>query len=104
MADVAVTPAHLDTLAAAQDQASTQAGTAASAADSLEVDVWVGHGVASWYSNLAFTKAAAARKSTGEAMGKSSTELALKLRTAKSVYQTSDEQSGKNLNKQVLDR
>lgn len=103
MADVTVTPAHLDRLATAQDQASTQAGTAASAASGLETDVWVSHGVVSWYSNLAFTKAADARKSTGDAMGKASTELADKLRTAKKVYASTDEQAGKNIDKQVLD-
>lgn len=104
MANVAVTPAHLDKLATAQDQASTQAGTAASAASSLEVDVWVSHGVVSWYSNLAFTKAADARKSTGDAMGKASTELADKLRTAKKVYEKTDDQAGENIDQQVLDR
>ncbi len=47
MADVAVAPEHLDKLATAQDQASTQARTAASAASNLEVAVWVSHGVVS---------------------------------------------------------
>ncbi|BBY03369.1 ESX-1 secretion-associated protein [Mycobacterium seoulense] len=103
MADVTVTPVHLEQLATTQDQASTQAGTAASAASGLEVDVWVTHGVVSWYSNLAFTKAADARKSTGDAMSKASTELADKLRTAKRVYASADEQAGKNIDKQVLD-
>ncbi|OBH39605.1 hypothetical protein A5692_00535 [Mycobacterium sp. E342] len=104
MADVTVTPGHLEELATTQDQASTQAGTAASAASGLETAVWVTHGVVSWYSNLAFTKAAEARKSTGEAMSKASTELAEKLRTAKKVYASTDEQAGKNIDKQVLDR
>jgi Excreted virulence factor EspC, type VII ESX diderm len=104
MADVTVTPEHLDKLATAQDQASTQAGTAASAADGLEVDLWVSHGVVSGASNVAFTKAAAARKSTGDAMSKASTELAGKLRTAKGVYATTDDQAGENIDKQVLDR
>lgn len=104
MADVAITPAHLDRLATAQDQASTQAGTAANAASDLEVSVWVTHGVVSARSSLAFTKAANARKSTGDAMSKASTELAEKLRTAKQVYASTDEQAGENLNKQVLDR
>ncbi|UXA07113.1 ESX-1 secretion-associated protein [Mycobacterium sp. SMC-2] len=103
MADVAVTPAHLDRLATAQDQASTQAGTAASAASGLETEVWVSHGVVSWYSNLAFTKAANARKSTGDAMSKSSTELADKLRTAKKVYASTDQQAGEAIDKQVLE-
>jgi hypothetical protein len=104
MADVTVTPEHLDKLATAQDQAATQAGTAASAAAGLEVDCWVSHGVVSGASNVAFTKAAEARKSTGEAMSKASTELAAKLRTAKKVYNTTDDQAGKNLDKQMLDR
>ncbi len=104
MADVAVTPEHLNKLATAQEQASTQAGTAASAAANLEVAVWVSHGVVSGASNVAFTKAAAARQKTGQAMSTASTELAGKLRTAKSVYQSTDEQSSKNIDKQVLDR
>jgi Excreted virulence factor EspC, type VII ESX diderm len=103
MADVVVTSEHLDTLATTQDQASTQAGAAASAASNLEVQVWVSHGVISGASNIAFAKAAAARQSTGDAMSKASTKLAEKLRIAKSVYQSTDDQSGKNLNKQVLD-
>ncbi|OMC15306.1 MULTISPECIES: ESX-1 secretion-associated protein [unclassified Mycobacterium] len=103
MADVVVTPEHLDTLATTQDKASTQAASAASAASDLEVQVWVTHGVASGASNVAFTKAASARQAAGEAMSKGSTELAKKLRTAKNVYQSTDDESGKNLNKQVLD-
>ena len=75
MADVAVTPEHLNKLATAQEQASTQAGTAASAAANLEVAVWVSHGVVSGASNVAFTKAAAARQKTGQAMSTASTSL-----------------------------
>ncbi len=104
MADVSVTPDHLDMLAVTQDQASTQAVTAASAASGLETDVWVTHGVVSAASNLAFTRAANARQSTGAAMSKASTELAEKLRTAKSVYASTDDQASKNIAKQVLDR
>ncbi|MGD1344831.1 ESX-1 secretion-associated protein [Mycobacterium seoulense] len=104
MADVAVTPEHLDKLAITQEQASSQAGTAASAASGLETDVWVTHGVVCAASNLAFTNAANARKSTGDAMSRASTQLADKLRTAKSVYASTDEQSGKNIAQQVLDR
>lgn len=103
MADVVITSEHLNTLATTQDQASTQAGAAATAASNLEVQAWVSHGVISGASNIAFAKAAAARQSTGQAMSTASTELALKLRTAKEAYETTDEQSGKTLNKQVLE-
>ncbi|OCB28324.1 hypothetical protein A5674_16795 [Mycobacterium malmoense] len=103
MADVTVTSEHLDRLAVTQDQASAQAGTAAVAASSLETDVWVTHGVVSAASNLAFTNAANARKSTGDAMSRASTELAGKLRTAKNVYASTDDQASMNIAKQVLD-
>ncbi|OBG68458.1 MULTISPECIES: ESX-1 secretion-associated protein [unclassified Mycobacterium] len=104
MADVVVQPDHLAKLATNQDQASTQAATAASAADNIEISTWVSHGVISAASNLAFTKAAGARKSTGDAMSAASKQLAEKVRTAKSVYASTDDQSGKNIDKQVLDR
>lgn len=104
MADVVVTPEHLAKLATNQDQASTDAASAASAADNLEVATWVSHGVVSAASNLAFTAAADARKSTAEAMSAASKQLGEKLRTAKNVYATTDDQSSKNIDKQVLDR
>ncbi|WP_084298600.1 type VII secretion target [Mycobacterium genavense] len=75
MADLAVTPEHLDSLAIKQDQAATQATTAASAGSNVEIATWVTHGVISGVSNVAFTKAAAARKKTADAMSKASTDL-----------------------------
>ncbi|CDO88005.1 hypothetical protein AWC29_02345 [Mycobacterium triplex] len=103
MADLAVTPEHLDSLATKQDQAATQATTAASAGSNVEVATWVTHGVVSGVSNVAFTKAAAARKKTADAMSKASTELAGKLRTAKAVYGSADDEAGKSIDKQLLD-
>ncbi|KAA1239356.1 ESX-1 secretion-associated protein, partial [Mycobacterium simiae] len=82
MADLVVTPENLARMATLQEQASAQAQTAAGAASNVEAGVWVTHGVASAFSNIAFTKAVAARASTGFAMKNSSAELAAKLRTA----------------------
>ncbi|SOX53208.1 ESX-1 secretion-associated protein [Mycobacterium ahvazicum] len=104
MTDLAVTPEHLDNLATKQDQASTQAKTAGSAGSNVEVAVWVTHGVISGTSNVAFTKAAAARKKTADAMSKASTGLAGKLRTAKAVYGSADDEAGKSIDRQLLDR
>jgi hypothetical protein len=104
MANLAVTPQALGKLATTQDQAANQAGTAAAAASNLEVQVWVSHGIVSGFSNVAFTKAEAARRAVGEAMKNSSTELAEKLRNAKAVYQSTDESTSQNLDKQVVDR
>ncbi|HTX96061.1 MAG TPA: type VII secretion target [Mycobacterium sp.] len=103
MADLTVTSEHLDKLATTQDQASTQAAAAASAGSNVEVACWVTHGIVSGASNVSFT-AAAARKKTVEAMSKASTELAGKLRTAKTAYRSTDDETGKNIDKQVLDR
>ncbi|SPM43461.1 ESX-1 secretion-associated protein EspC [Mycobacterium numidiamassiliense] len=104
MADLVVTPTHLDKLAATQDQAAAQATTAASAGSNVQVAAWVTHGVISGVSNVAFTGAAAARQKTAEAVSKASTELAAKLRTAKAVYTGTDDEAGQNIDRQVLDR
>ncbi|WAC89805.1 type VII secretion target [Mycobacterium sp. Aquia_213] len=104
MADLAVTPEHLDTLATKQDQAATQATTPASAGANVEVATWVTHGVVSGVSNVAFTKAAAARKKTADAMSQASTKLAGKLRTAKAVYGSADGEASENIDRQLLDR
>ncbi|BBY21414.1 type VII secretion target [Mycobacterium stomatepiae] len=104
MADLTVTPEHLDKLATSQTQAASQATTASSAGSNVEVATWVTHGIISGASNVAFTKAAAARKKTADAMSKASTELAGKLRTAKAVYGSADDEAGKNIDRQLLDR
>ncbi|MCV7408882.1 hypothetical protein AWC05_07210 [Mycobacterium florentinum] len=104
MADLAVTPEHLDTLAKKQDQAATQATTAASAGSNVEVATWVTHGIISGASNVAFTRAAAARKKTADAVSKASTDLAGKLRTAKTVYGSADGEASENIDRQLLDR
>ena len=104
MANLAVTPATLATLATTQDTAANQAHTAGSAAANLKVQVWVSHGVVSGASNVAFTNAEAARRSVADALKKSSTELAEKLRTAKTVYQTTDDHTATNLDQQILNR
>jgi hypothetical protein len=103
MTDLAVTPEHLDSLATKQDQAATQATTAASAASNMEVATWVTHGIISGASNIAFTKAAAARKKTADTMSQASTGLAGKLRTAKAVYGNADDEAGRSIDKQLLD-
>lgn len=104
MADLIVTPEHLDTLATKQDQAAAQATSAASAGSNVEVATWVTHGIISGASNVAFTKAAAARKKTAEAVSKASTDLAGKLRTAKSVYGSADDAASESIDRQLLDR
>ncbi|CQD21604.1 ESX-1 secretion-associated protein EspC [Mycobacterium europaeum] len=104
MADLIVTPEHLKKLATAQDQAATRASTAGTAGDNIKAAVWVTHGIVSGASNVAFTNAAAARKSTAEAMSKASTELSGKLRTARAVYQSADDETSRNIDAQVLER
>jgi hypothetical protein len=103
MTDLAVTPEHLDSLAKKQDQAASQATTAASAGANVEAATWVSHGIISGASNMAFTKAAAARKKTADAMSTASTGLAGKLRTAKAVYGSADDAAGKSIDKQLRD-
>ncbi|MEE6180041.1 ESX-1 secretion-associated protein, partial [Mycobacterium sp. 050134] len=102
MADLFVTPDHLSQLAAAQDQASSQATTAASAADGVETAVWISHGVASSASNVAFTAALDARKAFGEALSTAATQLADKLRVATELYRQTDEEAAGELDKQIL--
>jgi hypothetical protein len=103
MADLAVTPEHLDSLATKQDQAATQATTAASAGSNVKVATWVSHGIISGASNVAFTNAAEARKKIADTMSQASTGLAGKLRTAKAVYGGADDAAGKSIDKQLRD-
>jgi Excreted virulence factor EspC, type VII ESX diderm len=101
VADLAVTPEYLDTLAAMQDQAADKAGSAATAASDLSGKLWLSHGIASGASNLAFSNAEEARQAAGNAIKKASTELAVKLRAASDAYQATDDQTGENIDKQV---
>ena len=96
---------HLGKLATVQDEtANNQTTSATAAADNLSTAVWVSHGIVSLASNMAFTKAAAARRAAGEAAKKASTGLAGKLRIASTVYQGADELAAKNIAKQVVER
>jgi len=95
---------HLSKLATTQDQTADELAAATAAASNLSTQVWVSHGVTSGFSNVAFTKAEAARRAAGEAMKEASSSLAGKLRTASDVYQSTDEQAGKNIDKQVVER
>ena len=101
MADVEITTEHLKQLADKQDQAAAGSGAAATTASNLKTDVWVTHGVASGPSNAAFTKAANARQDAGLALQKASAMLAEKLRAAATAYDSTDDQTSANLNKQL---
>ena len=59
--------------------------------------LWVSHGVICWASNVAIADAEAARRAAGEAMKAASTSLAGKLRTASTLYQSTDERGGREL-------
>jgi hypothetical protein len=100
--DLVVIPGHLDKLATTQGQASSMAGSAATAASNIKTEVWVTHGVVCGASNVAFTNAEAARRAAGEAMKTVSTGLAVKLRAADDAYQSTDTQAGENIDKQLL--
>jgi len=103
MEKLVVSTDYLNQLATTQDVAATKEETAATAASNISTSLWVSHGVVCGASNVAVTKAEDARRKAGEAMKKASTDLAEKLRTASSVYDSTDTQSGDNLDKQVLD-
>jgi hypothetical protein len=104
MRDLVVIPEYLKKLATIQDQAADKQGAAAKAASNLSGAVWVSHGVASAPSNMSLTTAEAARRAAGEAMKKASADLAVKLRTAGTSYESVDTQLGHDLDKQLLDR
>jgi len=104
MENLVVNPEHLKGLATTQEVAATKEGAAATAASGIETAVWVTHGVVCGASNVAFTKAEAARRSAGDAMKKTSTNLAEKLRVASTAYESTDQQTGGQIDKQVLDR
>ncbi|OBA73411.1 hypothetical protein A5641_19390 [Mycobacterium sp. 1554424.7] len=103
MQSLDVTPAYLEELAQRQDQASAQAESATKAVSDVKTALWVSHGVASGWSNTAFTRAVAARAAAGQKLQQSSTTLAVNLRDAKTAYENTDAQAHDNLDQQALD-
>ncbi len=99
--DLVVEPEHLKTLATTQDETADNQASAATAASGLGTSLWVSHGVICWASNGAIADAEAARRAAGEAMNKASTSLAGKLRTASTLYQSTDDEAAKNFAKQM---
>ncbi|SOX53211.1 ESX-1 secretion-associated protein [Mycobacterium ahvazicum] len=91
------TPQHIVALATAQESAAAQALRAGATGSNLRDAVWVTHGVISGASNVAFTKASAARAKTAEAVSKTAAALAQKLQTAKNAYQNTDEAMSNSL-------
>ncbi|WAC93300.1 ESX-1 secretion-associated protein [Mycobacterium sp. Aquia_213] len=102
MLDLVVTPNYLDRLATIENQASDKIGSAAGATNGVSSDVWLTHGVASEPSNIALTRAEAARRSAIEAMQSVCKDLAVKLGAAADAYSKTDEQAGGNIDKQLL--
>jgi len=103
MANLVVDPDYVKKLATTQDEAATKEGSAAGAAANLETALWVTHGVASAFSNVAMTSAENARRKAGEALQQASTDLAEKLRVASTAYVATDEETSATIDKQVVD-
>ncbi|KAA1251795.1 ESX-1 secretion-associated protein [Mycobacterium simiae] len=104
MANLALTPGHLDNLAGKQDRAAEMTAEAATAANGIPTAVWVTHGVISSSSNIRFVEAEAARRMAAENMRKVAADLAAKLRTAKETYASVDEELSRNIDKQMISR
>jgi hypothetical protein len=102
MDDLIVETEHLKTLSTVQNQTALKEAAAAAAATNLSTSVWVSHGVISGASNVAFTKAADARRHAGEALQGASSQTADNLVTAKNLYEKMDEQAAANINKQII--
>ncbi|BBZ46760.1 ESX-1 secretion-associated protein [Mycobacterium parmense] len=104
MANLAITPDYLEKLAKKQDDASSKARDAATAASGIETAVWVTHGVISGVSNSAATAAEGVRRGAANNIATAASDLAAKLRTAAQTYTGVDQDTSENLNKQVHER
>lgn len=100
--DLSVETAHLSTLAAKQDNAATKEDSATAAATNIGSALWVSHGVVCGASNTAVSEAEEARRAAGEAMQKTSASLSERLRTARSLYESTDENSAESIAKQAV--
>lgn len=104
MADVVITPEHLDHLAAMQDQASESAQVAGSTGPSgthvSSTLMWT-HGGIFAISNMAFGDVVHMRNQSIERSSTATAELAAKLRGAREAYQVLDQQLAENLDKQL---
>jgi Excreted virulence factor EspC, type VII ESX diderm len=101
---ITVDPAHLESLAVKQDQASGKAGQAVGAASEFGWQLWVTHGVISGISNGAIELAAGQRRGACQNIATAAHDLAAKLRTAKQTYEGVDQDLSGNLDKQMLER
>lgn len=84
-------PQYLHELANRQRQSAARANDAAAATDGVSRSLWVTHGPSVFVGNIAFGKAADARRAAAEAMGKLSESLAEKLDSGAIAYATVDE-------------
>jgi alkylation response protein AidB-like acyl-CoA dehydrogenase len=102
MADLSVTPKHVEEMAKKQDQAAEKIAKGAKAADGLGTSMWVSHGPICGYNNTAVEKAEVARRTAAVALQTVCTDLAAGLRAGNAMYASTDHQSEEQIDKQVL--
>ena len=104
MSELNVTPPYLEGLAQKHDTAKTDLGMAGEATRGIGKEVWLTHGVICGAANTAIAQAEASRSVASVGMKAVSEDLAEKLRAARGAYESTDEQTGRNIDKQVRDR
>jgi hypothetical protein len=104
MANLAVSRKILEALATHQQRASEYLETGGKASDKLGWNTWWSHGPICGNFNNAVVSAEPARLAAGTAIKKVSDALHGNLLEAAKKYADTDEESAKNLDKQVMDR
>jgi len=102
MNNLVVSADYLEKIASTQDDAAQSLGSAATAPSGTSDQVWITHGVICGPCANAMAEAEGVRSDVVKAVQAYSASLAGKLRAAEAMYQSTDQQSGENLNKQVV--
>jgi hypothetical protein len=102
MTELTVTASYLNDLAELQDQAAAEINTATSGVNGSAENLWYDHGLICGSTATAMQRAEREREDAGSTMQKVSEALAEDLRNAAAGYTTTDEQTGSNVDKQML--
>lgn len=96
-----VTTAHVQQLAALQEDVAAQIKSATRVTNGIGHSVWVNHGATSGPSNTATDQVETTRRAAGEALPEAARLLASKLRTAATAYHNTDQHKANNLHDQL---
>ncbi|EUA07463.1 hypothetical protein I546_5355 [Mycobacterium kansasii 732] len=101
MTNLEVNTAHLQQLAARNDDVARQIAAATRSTHNIGHDVWLGHGPSSGSSNNAVVAAQAARHAAGKALQAATTILARNLTAAATAYDHTDHHNAEHLHHQL---